>query len=88
MKIALLLTYGVSLKTWFEVGLIERELSYYEYLFKKFGIKTTIISYGDASDYLFLKKSKFKFIDLIPVYSIMTYKNLRLFRFCNLFLFF
>ena len=87
MKIALLLTYGVSLKTWFEVGLIERELSYYEYLFKKFGIKTTIISYGDASDYLFLKKSKFKFIELIPVYSIMTYKNLRLFEFFAIFFF-
>ena len=63
MKIALLLTYGVSLKTWFEVGLIERELSYYEYLFKKFGIKTTIISYGDASDYLFLKKSNLNLLN-------------------------
>ena len=53
MKIVLLLTYGVSLKTWFETGLLERELSYYQYLYKKFGIKTTVISYGNESDYLF-----------------------------------
>ena len=88
MKIVLLLTYGVSLKTWFETGLLERELSYYQYLYKKFGIKTTVISYGNESDYLFLKKAKFKFIKIIPIYSILPYNKVRLFRFFQSFFIF
>lgn len=50
MKIALFFTYGYSLKTWLDSGTLQKELSYYVELNKKFGYKFKIFTYGDSSD--------------------------------------
>ncbi len=49
IKLVLFSTRGVSLKTWDSVGMLQREIAIYKYLQDQ-GVKTTIITYGDASD--------------------------------------
>ena len=46
MKIALFFTYGYSLKTWLDSGTLQKELSYYVELNKKFGYKFKIFTYN------------------------------------------
>ena len=81
MKIILLLTYGLSLKQWKKIGILDRELSYYVYLYKKFSIKTTIITYGDVSDFSILDKNQLEVFKIIPIYSYITYSRFFLLRF-------
>ena len=50
MKVLVVFTYGYSLKTWEESGTLERELSIYTELQKKYGVKFTFLTYGDHSD--------------------------------------
>ena len=49
MKVLLLFTYGVSLKLWNKLGLIDREISLYKHLFNK-GVEFKLITYGDNKD--------------------------------------
>ena len=80
MKILVTFTFGYSLKTWFESGTIERELSIYRELHRKFNHTFIFLTYGDASDenyiqndngfevlpiYKFLNRSEFKLINII-----------------------
>ena len=93
MRILVVFTYGYSLKTWEESGTLERELSIYSELQKKYGIKFTFLTYGDSSDfqislkdfdvdiipmYKYQKKSRFKIINILKsIY--FPLKNKRLF---------
>ena len=54
MKVLVVFTYGYSLKTWFESGTIERELSIYREL-QKFQHKFIFLTYGDELDENILK---------------------------------
>ena len=80
MKVLVVFTYGYSLKTWFESGTIERELSIYRELHKKYKHKFIFLTYGDESDknyiqndpgfevlpiYKFINRSEYKFINII-----------------------
>jgi len=65
MTILVLFTFGISLKTWKEKGLIDRELEYYRKLVQKYNFKFVFLTYGDESD-LFLKE---KNIEIYPLYS-------------------
>ena len=80
MRILVVFTYGYSLKTWEESGTLERELSIYSELQKKYGIKFTFLTYGDSSDFQislkdfdvdiipmhkYQKKSRFKIINIL-----------------------
>jgi glycosyltransferase involved in cell wall biosynthesis len=49
MHLALFFTRGVSLRTWDEAGILEREASLY-LRFKSEGISSSFITYGDVSD--------------------------------------
>jgi len=49
MKVLLLSTYGVSLKLWEKLGLIDREISLYKHLIDK-GVEFKLLTYGDNSD--------------------------------------
>ena len=80
MNVILFFTYGVSLKDWYESGLLNRELKHYETLAKYFDINFTFITYGNTDDYKFINNEK---ISIIPIYSILNYsksKTLRLIK--------
>lgn len=67
MRIALFFTYGVSLKTWAETGLLEREIQLYQELKRKYGVDTQFITYGDEKDRAWEKE--LKDIQLLPIYE-------------------
>ena len=67
MKIALFFTYGYSLKTWFDSGTLQKELSYYVELNREFGYKFKIFTYGDSSD-LKIEINKAIF-EVVPIYQ-------------------
>ena len=66
-KIILFFTYGVSLKTWAETGLLQREIRLYQELILRFGVQVQFITYGDSSDRRWEKD--LKGIHLLPVYE-------------------
>jgi glycosyltransferase involved in cell wall biosynthesis len=80
MRIILIFTYDISLKNWHETGIYEREMLLYQKLEEKYNISFTFLTYGDKSDedyflgfsnsrvlpvYAFIKKSRFKKVNLI-----------------------
>jgi glycosyltransferase involved in cell wall biosynthesis len=52
MKLTLFFTEGVSLKTWSEVGMLDRELALYKALQKR-NVEVSFVTYGDDSDLRF-----------------------------------
>jgi len=75
MNVLIFLTYGISLKNWHESGLLSRELELYNVMSRKYNIKFTLVSYGDAKDREFLKG--FKGINVIPVYEYVKKGNFK-----------
>ena len=65
--ITLFFTYGVSLKTWAESGLLQREIRLYQELKLRFGIQVQFITYGDSKDRQW--EEDLKGIHLLPVYE-------------------
>ena len=55
MRLALFFTEGVSLKTWSQVGMLERELALYKKLQHR-GVQVEFVTYGDRSDLSFADK--------------------------------
>ena len=66
-KITLFFTYGVSLKTWAETGLLQREIKLYQELILRFGMQVQFITYGDATDREWEKD--LNGIHLLPLYE-------------------
>ena len=70
MNILVLFTYGISLKTWEEQGLIQRELKLYKKLLTlNPNLKFTFITFGDNEDLEIQKKYDLKCFEIIPIYS-------------------
>jgi len=67
MHVIIFFTYGVSLKTWAESGLLQREIRLYEELILRYGIQVQFITYGDSNDRQWEKD--LKGIHLLPVYE-------------------
>ena len=65
--ITLFFTYGVSLKTWAETGLLQRETRIYQELMKRFGVQVQFLTYGDATDHN--SEAELNGIKLLPVYE-------------------
>lgn len=82
MNVALFLTYDYSIKTWYDSGTLNKELKIYKELYKKYGVKFTIFSYGNNEDIEILENEvNTEAIKVIPIYSIVKkYKN-KYFRF-------
>jgi len=79
-KLVLFFSYGVSLKTWSDTGLLQRELALYQELTKK-GIEVAFITYGDKTDRQW--EDQLGNIKLLPFYEQVAYprkKTLRLFQ--------
>ena len=61
MNVGVFLTYGMSLKKWHEIGILDRELEVYNKLSKK--VSYTIFSYG-INDYSYIKNKNIKIFHL------------------------
>ena len=76
MNIAFFFTYGYSLKTWKESGVLDRELKILEFLTSRYGYKFTLFTYGDSSEFKLLNNRKnFK---IVPVYNVIKKSNIKL----------
>jgi len=64
MEILVLFTANVSLSDWKKNGILNREISLYSKLQKKY--RYTFLTYGNNNDYKFLKNSNF---NVIPIFS-------------------
>ena len=54
IKVFVFFSFGVSLQTWFEKNILEREVKYYKHLGKK-NIEISFVTYGDKTDLSFKK---------------------------------
>ena len=67
MHVILFFTYGVSLKSWAESGLLQREIRLYQELIQRYGIQVQFITYGDSRDRQW--ESDLHGIQLLPIYE-------------------
>ena len=67
MKILVLFTYKNSLSTWKSSGIVNRELSYYNYLSENNSVKYTFLTFGDNSEHQYLKN--YQNLSVIPIYE-------------------
>jgi glycosyltransferase involved in cell wall biosynthesis len=84
IKIVLFFTYGVSLKTWAETGLLQREIKLYQELIKHYGVKVTFLTYGDSTDREW--ENELGNIQLLPIYERLARPKSKIFRFLQSFI--
>jgi len=70
VRITLFFTYGASLKTWADAGLLKREVHLYHELMKKYNIEVQFLTYGNESDRQW--EADIQGIKLLPVYERLT----------------
>jgi len=78
IKLTLFFTYGVSLDIWAQKGLLNRELRIYEELIKKHDVEIQLLTYGDDSDYQWVKD--LKSLTVLPVYSRINFSKSKIVR--------
>tara|TARA_A100001011_G_scaffold400791_1_gene518886 strand:+ start:9435 stop:10556 length:1122 start_codon:yes stop_codon:yes gene_type:complete len=78
MKIILFFTYGISLFDWKNTGLLNREVKFYEELYKKYNISVTFVTFGDNTDLKIVENKEF--IKVVPLYSLIKYDNNKFIR--------
>ena len=83
MNVILIFTYGISLKTWKETGLLKRELKIYEMLYKNYNTEFTFLTFGDSDDLEIVKD--YKFINVIPAKTIINFSKNRYISFISSF---
>ena len=83
MNVILIFTYGISLKTWKETGLLKRELKIYEMLYKNYNTEFTFLTFGDSDDLEIVKD--YKFINVIPAKTIINFSKNRYIGFLSSF---
>ena len=82
-RIALFMTFDVSLREWKHLGILERELDLYKELVSD-GIELTIFSYGGDEEHEYLDQSSG--VRVLPVYSKLRRPSRRSIRFIQSFL--
>ena len=83
MKIVYFFTFDYTLKTWLESGSLDRELEYFDYLNKKYGLSFILVTYGDKSDNQII--NNMNFIEVIPIYEYTKRSNSKILRYINSF---
>ena len=83
MRVILFFTYGVSLKTWEETGLLQREIKLYQELVIKYGLEIQFITYGDSGDRQWEKN--LGGIQLLPIYERIRRPNSKILSFLQSF---
>ena len=79
MKIILFFTYGISLLSWKNTGLLNREIKFYEELYNKYNVSAIFVTFGDSKDLTILKNKEF--IEVVPLYSLVKYDTNKYIRF-------
>lgn len=82
MRLIVFFTYGVSLKTWADTGLLQREIQFYLNL-QQSGVVVEFLTYGDASDRQW--ENVLDGIGLLPVYEYVRRPRSKLMRFLQSF---
>ena len=85
MNICIILSRGLSLHKWSELGIIERELQVYKELVNH-GHNITLITFGNSDDNNYLHNNNLK-IDVVPYFSRINRPKLKLLRIIYLSLF-
>ena len=83
MKVLFLFTYGTSLKNWKDSGYLQRELTFFESINKKYGTNFIFLTFGDYKDENIVNNN---FINIIPVYKFLNKKKNKLHNTINLIL--
>ena len=73
MKVLLLFTYKNSLQSWFESGILNREIKIYKKLNEIYDIEFIFLTYGDEADHEYVKE--YSFIQVIPLYEHLIKKK-------------
>jgi glycosyltransferase involved in cell wall biosynthesis len=73
MKIGIFFTFDYSLETLDSSGLLERELAIYSFLSRKYGIRFTLFTYGNANDYQLMPE--IPGIEIFPMYEHVKRNN-------------
>lgn len=79
MKLLVFFTFGVSLKTWIDTGIISREVEVYRELTKR-GVDVSFFTYGDAQDISIANNLDFS-IEVFPLYEHRPPFNFKFFNF-------
>ncbi|MBI5050445.1 MAG: glycosyltransferase family 4 protein [Nitrospirae bacterium] len=80
MNLILFFTYGVSLRTWDEKGLLDREVLLYQKIAKD-GVRVTFVTYGDEGDYAY--KDRLPDIEILPFYAFTRRPSFRILTFLH-----
>jgi glycosyltransferase involved in cell wall biosynthesis len=83
MRVVLFFTYGVSIKSWVNAGILSREIKIYKELCKN-GVEVLFVTYGDASDRQW--QSELGSIKLLPVYEDISKSKIKTIEFLKTFL--
>ena len=67
MRVIIFFTYGISLKSWEESGLLDREIKLYKFLAKNYDIHFTFVTYGDKDNAIIQNKKNFKLYQFINI---------------------
>lgn len=78
MNLLLFFTYGVSLKSWAEDGLLDREILLYKKLLDK-DISINFITYGDKEDYKY--QDHLGGIEIVPFFAFVRRPRLKIITF-------
>tara|TARA_B100001057_G_C22864117_1_gene955796 strand:+ start:2595 stop:3710 length:1116 start_codon:yes stop_codon:yes gene_type:complete len=84
MNIILVFTFDISLKSWKDSGLLEREIYLYEQMSLKHNITYTFITYGDESDSYIVQNEN---INVIPIYKFIKKSKSQYLNFLKTFMF-
>ncbi len=81
MNVIVIFTYGISLKSWSESGILDREMEFYKRMAEKYNIYYSFLTFGFEDDESYIKK--FNGMKVYPVYKYIKkseYKYINLFR--------
>ena len=73
MRVIIFFTYGISLKSWEESGLLDREIKLYKFLAKNYDIHFTFVTYGDKEDNAIIENEKN--FNIVPIYQYFQKSN-------------
>ena len=73
MKILFLFTYGTSLKNWSDSGYISREIDFFKKMNESYGVKFSLLTFGDSNDLNLL--SQYEYLEVIPIYKYLNKKK-------------
>lgn len=77
MHVLVIKTFGYSIQTWMNSGILDRELSIYRNMVERYDVKFTILSYGDGTDFDLIKDSS---INIFPIYKYINKPKYKIIR--------